>query len=118
MTDAERRLWARLRLKRLDGHRFRRQVPIGPYIADFACLAARLIIEVDGSQHSVEDRYEARRTEWLVGRGYSVLRYGNREVLLETDRVVEDIWRQLGARCGTPLPNPPPQGGRGQDAIG
>jgi very-short-patch-repair endonuclease len=75
MTDAERRLWARLRLKRLGGHRFRRQVPIGPYIADFACLAARLIVEVDGIHHSVEDPHETRRTMWLEDRGYRVLRY-------------------------------------------
>ena len=98
MTDAERRLWAHLRLRRLDGHRFRRQVPIGPYVVDFACLAARLIVEVDGIQHSVDDLYEAKRTMWLEDRGYRVLRYGNRDVLVETDRVAEDIWRHLAVR--------------------
>ena len=98
MTDAERRLWARLRRKQIDGHRFRRQVPIDPYIADFACLAANLIVEVDGSQHDPNARYEARRTEWFEARGYRLLRYGNRDVLTETDSIVEDIGRHLTAR--------------------
>jgi len=95
MTDAERRLWHRLRRKRINGHRFRRQVPLGAYVADFVCLSARLIIEVDGLQHDVDDAYEARRTEWLERDGFRIVRYGNREVLLETDRVVEDVWRNL-----------------------
>ena len=82
----------------LDGHRFRRQVPIGRFIADFACLAANLIIEVDGDQHDIDDPDEARRTDWLEAHGYRVLRYGNRDVLKETDRVVEDIWRHLTER--------------------
>ncbi|HUA54460.1 MAG TPA: DUF559 domain-containing protein [Candidatus Sulfotelmatobacter sp.] len=98
MTAAERRLWTRLRRKQVDGHCFRRQVPIGRFIADFACLAASLIIEVDGDQHDVDDPDEARRTDWLEARGYRVLRYGNRDLLKETDRVVEDIWRHLTER--------------------
>jgi very-short-patch-repair endonuclease len=98
MTDAERRLWSRLRLKQVDGYRFRRQVPLGPYIVDFACLAANLVVEVDGDQHRVDDPYEARRTDWLEGRGYVVLRYGNRDVLRETDSIVDDIWRHLTER--------------------
>jgi len=113
MTDAERRLWARLRRKQVVGHRFRRQVPIGRYVVDFACMSANLIVEVDGAHHDVDDVNEAIRSDWLESVGYRVLRYGNREVLIETDRVVEDIWRQLGARADTPLPDPPPQGGRG-----
>jgi very-short-patch-repair endonuclease len=113
MTDAERRLWARLRRKQVAGHRFRRQVPIGRYVADFACLSANLIVEVDGAQHDIDDVKEIARTDWLEGRGYRVLRYGNRDVLIETNRVVEDIWRQLGSRLDTPHPDPPPQGGRG-----
>src|SRR5262249_55035908 len=85
MTDAERRLWARLRRTRPDGHRLRRQVPIGPYIADFACHAVKVIIEVDGGQHSAEKAYDDRRTAWLEARGYRVLRYWNSDVLMGTD---------------------------------
>jgi very-short-patch-repair endonuclease len=98
MTDAERRLWARLRRKQLRGHRFRRQVALGPYVADFVCLSARLVVEVDGAQHDVDDVYERRRTQWLQNDGFRILRYGNRDVLMETDRVVEDIWRHLGGQ--------------------
>jgi very-short-patch-repair endonuclease len=65
MTDAERKLWSALRRKQIDGHRFRRQVPIGPYIVDFACFSSRLIVEVDGGQHSVDIERDARRTTWL-----------------------------------------------------
>ena len=113
MTDAERRLWARLRRKQIASHRFRRQVPIGRYVVDFACLSANLVVEVDGAQHDVDDINEITRTHWLESKGYRVLRYGNRDVLLETDRVIEDIWRQLSVRVDTPHPDPPPQGGRG-----
>ncbi len=95
MTDAERRLWLRLRRKQVEGHRFRRQVVLGPYIADFVCLSARVVVEVDGFQHSPEDDYEQRRTAWLEADGFRVLRYGNHDVLARTDDVVEDIWRHL-----------------------
>ena len=111
MTDAERQLWARLRRKQINGHRFRRQVPIGPYFADFACFSARLVVEVDGTQHDLESAYEQARTARLERDGFHVLRYWNEDVLKATDEVVEDIWRHLAARCA-PHPNPPPQGGR------
>src|SRR5271163_4182497 len=65
MTDAERRLWTRLWRKQVAGHRFRRQVPIGRYVVDFACLSANLIVEVDGAHHDVDDVGEAARTDWL-----------------------------------------------------
>jgi very-short-patch-repair endonuclease len=95
MTDAERRLWARLRRKQVKGHRFRRQVSLWPYVADFVCLSACLIVEVDGAQHDADDVHERRRTERLQNDGFRILRYGNHDVLRETDRVVEDIWRHL-----------------------
>jgi very-short-patch-repair endonuclease len=82
-TDAEKRLWRQLRRLDLDGSHFRRQVPIGPYIADFACMAARLLIEIDGSQHA-EDRNKAHddaRTCWLEKEGYRVLRFWNSDVV-------------------------------------
>jgi very-short-patch-repair endonuclease len=72
MGSAEKRLWYRLRGRQMAGQRFRRQVPLGGYIADFACLSARLIIEIDGGQHNEElnENLDARRTAWLEGRGY------------------------------------------------
>ncbi len=65
LTDAEVRLWIRLRGEQIDGYRFRRQVPMGPYVFDFACLKARLMIEVDGGQHAEALERDNRRTVWL-----------------------------------------------------
>jgi very-short-patch-repair endonuclease len=84
-----------LRRRQIDGHRFRRQVPIGPYIVDFACLGARLVIEVDGSQHFDEADADRERTEWLEARGYRVLRFWNDEVLQQTDGVLEMVQHAL-----------------------
>lgn len=91
-TDAESKLWLRLRRKQVDGHRFRRQVPLGPYVVDFACFDARLIIEVDGGQHTEETaERDATRTAWLEGQGFRVLRFWNNEVLGNIDGVIETI---------------------------
>lgn len=114
MTEAEKRLWHRLRYKQIDGHRFRRQVPIGPYIADFACLASRLLIEIDGGQHSDRADHDGKRTAWLESRGYVVVQFWNNDVLSNTDGVIEMIRAKL-ASPSTPHPNPPPQGGREQE---
>jgi very-short-patch-repair endonuclease len=89
-TEAEIRLWSKLRLKQIGGHRFRRQVPIGPYIADFACLERRLVIEVDGGQHS-ESGTDDVRTAWLERQGFRVLRFWNNDVLGNTDGVLTVI---------------------------
>jgi len=110
-TDAERRLWARLRYRQVDGFRFRRQVPIGPFIADFACLERRLLIEVDGGQHAVDPASDAERTRWLESRGYCILRFWNHDVLRNTEGVLGTISLALSGPH-TPHPNPPPQGGR------
>jgi very-short-patch-repair endonuclease len=91
-TDAELRLWSRLRRKRLDGHRFRRQHPIGRYVVDFFCAEAKLIIEVDGGQHADESN---ARANWLEGRGYRMLRFWNNEVLGNTEGVLAEILRVL-----------------------
>jgi primosomal protein N' (replication factor Y) len=89
-TEAERRLWHHLRRRQLGGFRFRRQHPIGSYITDFVCLAARLIVEVDGGQHA-DSPADIRRTAWLESRGYRVLRFWNSDVLTNTDGVLTVI---------------------------
>jgi very-short-patch-repair endonuclease len=94
-TDAERRLWSKLRNFGL-GVRFVRQHPIGPYIADFACRSAKLIVEVDGGQHAGER--DRRRDAYLTGRGYLILRFWNPEVLANTVGVLETIRLSLVGR--------------------
>jgi very-short-patch-repair endonuclease len=90
-SEAERRLWRYLRAHRFDGYKFRRQVVIAPYIVDFVCLEAMLIIEADGGQHSEQQAYAQRRTALLEGMGYRVLRFWNHEILRETEAVLEQI---------------------------
>jgi len=92
-TEAELKLWTQLRNRQLNGAKFRRQHPIPPNIADFFCLEARLIIELDGSQHGEEatDRADQRRTARLEERGYRVLRFWNEEVLDNLEGVLERI---------------------------
>ena len=94
-TDAERKLWKHLRLKQLEGHRFRRQVPIGPYYADFLCLERRLIVEVDGGQHAEREIEDSRRTAWLESQGFRVIRCWNNEVLQNIEGVVEAVLAAL-----------------------
>jgi len=89
-TEAEERLWAEVRDRRLDGIKFRRQVPFTPYTADFLCAEAMLIVEVDGSQHGGLVSDEAR-TRFLNAKGYRVLRFWNDEVLREMNAVCDTI---------------------------
>ncbi len=105
-TDAERRLWQRLRGHQL-GVQFRRQHPLAGFILDFCCVSRLLVVELDGSQHGEPEaaRCDAARDAVLSRLGFRVVRFANRQVLLETDRVVEAI-RQLV----TPPPCPPPPG--------
>ncbi|QJD66308.1 endonuclease domain-containing protein [Xanthomonas campestris pv. badrii] len=108
MTDAERTLWRCLRRKQLQGLKFRRQHPIPPYVADFCCIEARLIIELDGAQHSAS--IDQVRTQWLQSKGWTVLRFWNNDVLLSLDAVVDAIFKIVA----TPYPHPNPSpGGRG-----
>ena len=90
MTDAERRLWQRVRMRQMMGARFRRQHPLGPYIVDFACLAERLVIELDGGQH-FESLYDRRRDSAIAAMGFRVLRFWNNEVFLDLDAVCDRI---------------------------
>lgn len=94
-TDAERQLWRHLRGRQLQGLKFRRQYPIAGYIADFACVEARLVIEADGGQHTDRDEYDAERTRKMQVNGYRVLRFWNDDVLLRSDLVLDEILRQL-----------------------
>jgi very-short-patch-repair endonuclease len=97
LTDAEQRLWARLRRKQVLGVQFYRQKPIGNYIADFYAPAARLVVEVDGSQHfeHPQAEHDKHRTAYLKELGLRVLRYTDRQVLLELDSVAEEIFRAV-----------------------
>jgi very-short-patch-repair endonuclease len=109
MTGAERSVWRILRSLQIDGHRFRRQVPFGPYIADFACHDARLIIEIDGGQHDRSSPVEVKRTRFLEDQGYRILRFWNNEVLSNLEGVYAMIARDLRRH---PHPVPPPSRGR------
>ena len=129
-TDTERFLWHCLRRRQLLGYRFHRQVPIGEYVADFACVEAKVVVEVDGSQHQEHHRYDLKRDEYLRECGFQVLRSWDNEVLTQTDA---RCWRRShvclrrdapflvfprkrGKEADThalprferPLPNPPP----------
>jgi len=95
MTDIERALWARLRGKQLDGYRFRKQVPLGRFIADFACMQPKLIIEVDGGHHADSVDHDAERTEWLRSQDFAVLRFWNNEVSENMDGVLQVVIDKL-----------------------
>ncbi|HNB26135.1 MAG TPA: DUF559 domain-containing protein [Alphaproteobacteria bacterium] len=94
-TDVERLLWLRLRDRRLNGAKFRRQVPLGPYIVDFVCMDSRLVIELDGSQHADQTSYDAARTDFLKSQGYRVLRFWNNELLENEQGVLTTIVNEL-----------------------
>ena len=104
-TDAEQLLWRHLRGRHLAGFKFRRQVVFKPYIADFACLEALLIVEADGGQHAEQRRYDAIRSAWLESMGYRVLRFWNHEILTDAQAVLEQIRRAL---VDPPSPHPSP----------
>jgi len=116
MTDEEQALWFRLRGGRLDGWKFRRQHPIPPYIVDFCCMEAKLVVELDGSQHDAD--VDAARTAALGRQGLQVLRFWDNQVLADIDSVLRAILstardRTLTRPYGTPSP-----GGRGEEQKG
>ena len=104
MSDAERLLWKHLRAHRFAGEKFRRQEPIGPFIVDFVSHGSRLIIELDGGQHTTQVAYDEERSRWLNGRGYRVIRFWNNQVLTETQPVLESIALALGRPLSLTLP--------------
>jgi very-short-patch-repair endonuclease len=90
-TDAENVLWKQLRRKQLEGLKFRRQQPIDNYVVDFVCFEKRIVIEVDGGQHSIERDKDSERDNYLVINGFKVLRFWNNEVLQNIEGVLEMI---------------------------
>ena len=108
-------MWWLLRSLKPLGFHFRRQAPIGVYIADFAWYEGKLVVEIDGSQHAeMQKSYDVRRTAWLQSQGYTVLRFWNNDVLKAPHSVGEAILeaaRENAARPVDPTPDPSPQGG-------
>jgi very-short-patch-repair endonuclease len=102
LTSAETILWSKLRLGRQHGFRFRRQHPIGPYIADFACIRARVVVELDGATHSTDEEraYDSRRNSFMRELGWRVLRFPNHEIYENLHDVIDSIYAVV----------PPPRG--------
>lgn len=96
-TEAEALLWKHLRAHRLDGQKFRRQQPLGPYIVDFVHSGSRVIVEADGGQHN-DDVRDDERDAWLRHEGFTVLRFWNHEILQDTDAVLTTIWAAVSER--------------------
>jgi very-short-patch-repair endonuclease len=96
-TDAEKHLWHFLRARRFNNYKFRRQHLVYPYVVDFICLKKGLIIECDGGQHQEQQEYDEKRHQFLVSRGYKVLRFWNNTILRETSMVLEMILEVLEA---------------------
>jgi len=110
MTDAERRLWSRLRREQL-GVKFRRQHPAGPYVLDFACLNPMLAVEIDGSQHLEQASYDARRDAWLSAQGFRVLRFWANDAVSDSGAVASRIYDVLEeCRAAAPIPAFPQRG--------
>ena len=117
LTDAERALWNQLRARRLNGLKFKRQWTLGPYVVDFCCSGARLVVEVDGGQH--DHARDAARTEWLLREGYCVVRFWNHEVFGNLEGVLQAIAIEAERhphpdQCGF---QPPCPGGKADAAL-
>ena len=110
MTDAEGILWQRLKAKKLNDLKFRRQEQIGRFIVDFICFERGVVVEADGSQHALEKEKDEERTRWLNSQGFTVLRFWNNDILTNPDGVMESI--RL-ACMKAPSPRPFPTEGRG-----
>ena len=93
-TDAESLLWRHLRGRRFASCKFKRQQPLGPYVVDFVCFAARVVVEVDGGQHLLSES-DAARDAWLRQQGFKILRFWNNDVLLRTESVLEHLLEYL-----------------------
>ncbi|RSU58155.1 endonuclease domain-containing protein [Sphingobium yanoikuyae] len=100
---AERLLWQQLRSKKL-GYKFSRQMPVGPYFADFLCRELKLIVELDGESHDFRPVYDAQRTEYCIAHGYQILRFSNADVMENLEGVVTHIKTTLAKAHPRPLP--------------
>ncbi|CAN5766479.1 DUF559 domain-containing protein [soil metagenome] len=96
MTDSERKLWSGLRAEQL-GFKFRRQHPLGNYIADFACLRPKLVVELDGSQHQTNIEYDARRESFIRNLGFDLIRFGSNEPFISLEGVLQAILNRLNS---------------------
>jgi very-short-patch-repair endonuclease len=107
-TEAERRLWTRLRARQLCGAKFRRQYPVGPFIVDFCCFEHRLVVELDGGQHATQTAADQRRSAFLRSLGYRVLRFWDNEAMEDIDAVLQQILQALDDSNPAPDPSPVP----------
>ena len=112
-TPAERQLWKYLSRSQFNGHKFSRQMPVGPYFCDFLCRAQMLVVELDGYSHDIKIEEDARRTSFLEEQGYRVLRFTNADVLSNIESVVTAIGLAL-AKLPTPNPSRKREGNLGQ----
>jgi len=108
-TDVESKLWMRLRARQLMGAKFRRQHPIGPFIADFCCVEAGVVVELDGGQHAEQIAADEKPTKVIEQRGYKVIRFWDNEVIGN----IEGVLQSIGAALDGPHPSPLPLRGRG-----
>ena len=99
-TSAEEALWRALRGRRLEGHKFRRQVPVAGYIADFCCMASRVTVEIDGVHHARQAARDAARTKAIEAEGFRELRFSNAEIVERLDWVATEILRMLDIAAG------------------
>lgn len=104
MPDCERLIWEKLRAKRLNGIKFARQVPIGPFIVDFAARREKLAIEIDGDSHAFRLSYDAERARFIEGLGWQIIRFSNEDVRTNMDGVLEGILRAAESRFAAPSP--------------
>jgi very-short-patch-repair endonuclease len=114
LTPAENRLWQAVRSRRLKGSRFRRQQPIGPFIADFYCPAAQLVVELDGGVHATQQGYDESRDEVLRANGLLVLRFPNTRVMEEMPKVLEEIASACESQLRNLTHRPPLPSGEGE----
>jgi very-short-patch-repair endonuclease len=110
LTDSEKRLWQELRLRQIEGLKFRRQFQIGRYIVDFACPERKLIVELDGGHHSEQISSDVDRTRWLEGQGFRVLRFWNNEIQSNLRGVKDTIYKALNETTQPPTPALPHKG--------
>jgi len=116
MTDSERLLWSRLRADQLDV-KFRRQHPLGHYVADFACLDPKVVIELDGSQHAEQQDYDARRDAFFAQQGFKVLRFPTNAPMVNLEGVLTVILDEIRRAGRAPTPTLP-QRGREEETTG